>query len=93
MLFRSGGDEAPAPDASLSVTLSTRQARATRLALEHLAWSASPQDRIAEDARGALQALDTAAEAAHMDLTYHDEPPADADRASEAPAQQQSQPG
>lgn len=46
----------------LTVTLTGRQVRATRLALEHLAWSASRHDDALEAIRGALGALDAAAE-------------------------------
>lgn len=46
---------------SLTVTLTGRQVRTTRLALEHLAWSASRHDEALEDIRGALGALDAAA--------------------------------
>lgn len=44
------------------VVLTARQARAARTALEYLAWSATREDRVLEDIRGALQALDAAAE-------------------------------
>lgn len=47
---------------ALTVTLTDRQVRATRLALEHLAWSASRHDDALEHIRGALRALDAAAE-------------------------------
>ena len=59
---------------SVSVTFTERQARATRLALEHLEWSSSRHDRIVEDVRGALQALDEAASTADADLVYGEEP-------------------
>jgi nucleotide-binding universal stress UspA family protein len=60
-------------DHSLSVTLNERQARAAFLALEHLTWASGRQDRVFNDAEGALLALDTAAAGAGIRLSYGDQ--------------------
>lgn len=52
---RADGDGGP-----MTVTLTGRQARVVRLALEHLTWSASRHEGALEDIRGALVALDEA---------------------------------
>ncbi len=46
----------------VALTLTGRQARVTRLALEHLAWSATRHEDALGDIRGALAALDAASE-------------------------------
>lgn len=49
------------------VAFTARQAKTARTALEYLAWSATREDRVLDDIRGALQALDAAAERAEGD--------------------------
>jgi nucleotide-binding universal stress UspA family protein len=61
------------PDAgkpSFSITLTYRQARAVRLAVEHLLWSTEPKKGIGKDAADALQELDAAAKEAGVSLVY-----------------------
>lgn len=49
---------------AINVTLSSEQARLTRLALENLAWSATRHDGVAQQVRETLRALDAAMEGA-----------------------------
>jgi hypothetical protein len=59
------GAIAPEPGQDMrQVRFTARQAKAARTALEYLAWSVTREDRALEDIRGALQALDAAAERA-----------------------------
>ncbi|HEY3116282.1 MAG TPA: universal stress protein [Chloroflexota bacterium] len=57
--------EPETPDARpVVVTFTDKQAQLARMAFEHLAWSATRHDHLAQEIRGALAALDTARESA-----------------------------
>jgi nucleotide-binding universal stress UspA family protein len=66
-LASTGDDGEIAP---ISITLTYRQARAVRLAVEHLLWSTGSEKGVGKDAADALQVLDAAATDAGLSLVY-----------------------